>query len=58
LRGGVRLFDAAFAKLARFPNGHAGVDRAETVDTARVHREKIARGEHIDASDFPKLGYN
>jgi predicted metal-dependent hydrolase len=57
-RGGVRLFDAAFAKLGPFEKGHDGVDRAEAVDAARRHREKIARGEHIEPGDFPKLGYN
>jgi predicted metal-dependent hydrolase len=56
--GGVRLFDAALAKLAGFADGWAGVDRAEAVDAAKRHREKIARGEHIEPSDFPKLGYN
>lgn len=57
-RGGVRLFDAAFEKLAPFENGHDGVDRTEAVDAARGHRKKIARGEHIAPGDFPKLGYN
>jgi predicted metal-dependent hydrolase len=56
--GGVRLFDAALAKLEGFADGWAGVDRAEAVDAAKRHREKIARGENIEPSDFPKLGYN
>jgi len=57
-RGGVRLFDAAFAKLDRFPEDNLGVDRAEAVETARAHRQRIAREEHIDASELPKLRYN
>lgn len=57
-RGGVRLFDAAFQKLGPFPDGHRGIDRAEAVERAAGHREKIARGEHIDANELPKLRYN
>ena len=57
-RGGVRLFDAALRKLERFADGYAGIDRAEAVTAAHGHREKIARGENIDAGEFPKLRYN
>lgn len=56
--GGVRLFDAALAKLAAFPAGYGGVDRDAAVKRAAEHREMIARGEHIDPGDFPKLQYN
>jgi predicted metal-dependent hydrolase len=58
LRGGVRLFDAAFGKLSRFPEGRDGVGRAEAVAIASRHRERIARGENIAADEFPKLRYN
>jgi len=57
-RGGVRLFDAALEKLAKVPEGYAGVDRGEAVTQAAQHREHIARNEHIDTIAFPKLRYN
>ena len=57
-RGGVRLFDAALRRLAAFPDGYCGVDRAVAVASAGEHREKIARGEAIDPGALPKLGYN
>jgi predicted metal-dependent hydrolase len=57
-RGGVRLFDAALAKLAPFPAGYGGVDRAEVVDAAAGHRLRIARGEKIAREEIPKLRYN
>lgn len=57
-RGGVRLFDAALAKLAPFPAGYSGVDRGEAVQVALAHRQKIARGEKIAGEEFPKLRYN
>jgi predicted metal-dependent hydrolase len=56
--GGVRLFDAAFEKLSGHPEGFLGVERTEVVAHAQIHREKIARGEHIDEKDFPKFRYN
>ena len=56
--GGVRLFDAALAKLSHVPDGYLGVDRTVAIARASRHRECIARGEHIDAMDFPKLRYN
>jgi predicted metal-dependent hydrolase len=58
LRGGVRLFDAALRKLERFADGYRGIDRTEAVAAAVLHRERIARGENIDAGEFPKLRYN
>lgn len=56
--GGVRLFDAAFEKLAAFEPGYFGVDRDDAVKSAMRHREKIAQGIAIDASEYPKLRYN
>lgn len=56
-RGGARLFESSLRRLSGFPEGYAGVDRAEAVRVAQEHRERIARGEKIDASEFPKL-YN
>ncbi|HJQ37587.1 MAG TPA: DUF309 domain-containing protein [Thermoanaerobaculia bacterium] len=53
--GAIRLFDAAFAKLEPFPPGHAGVDRAAAVETARRHRTRIANGDEIDAREYPRL---
>lgn len=55
LRGAVRLFDAALRRLAAFPDLHLGIDRSEVVRKAVEHREKIARGDGIDGSDFPKF---
>jgi uncharacterized protein len=57
-RGGVRLFDAALRKLERFADTHDGIDRRDAVAAAIEHREKIARGEKIEAGEFPKLRYN
>ena len=57
-RGGVRLFDAALEKLAPFPHNHLCIDRTEAVAHAAKHRETIARGEHIDEEELPKLRYN
>jgi uncharacterized protein len=56
--GGVRLFDAALRRLGSFPEGYGGIDRAEAVEAAAGHRERIARGDRIDAGEFPKLRYN
>lgn len=56
-RGALRLFDASLRKLSRFPNGYLGVDRAEAVDRAELHRTRVAE-EKIDASEFPKIRYN
>jgi predicted metal-dependent hydrolase len=56
--GAVRLFDAAHAKLAAFPDDYLGVDRAEAVAASIVHRDRVARGDGIDASEYPKLRYN
>ncbi len=57
-RGGVRLFDAALRKLERFGDGHDGIDRRDATAAAIEHRQKIARGENIEAGEFPKLSYN
>lgn len=57
-RGAVRLFDAALRKLEPFADDYRGVDRTEAVAVALQHRQKIARGEKIDAGEFPKLRYN
>jgi predicted metal-dependent hydrolase len=58
LRGAARLFDAAIEKLSPFPPEYEGVDRAEAVSAALVHRRKISEGEAIEASEYPKLRYN
>jgi predicted metal-dependent hydrolase len=58
LRGAVRLFEAAHAKLDPFPDDYLGVDRAEAVAASIVHRGRVARGDAIDASEYPKLRYN
>ena len=62
LRGAVRLFDAALARLEPFPLVHCGVDRGEAVAAARRHREwtaeRVARGELVAAGedfDYPTL---
>ena len=57
-RGGVRLFDAALSKLAPFPVHFLEVDRDEVVASAKKHRDRIARGEHIDGGELPKFRYN
>lgn len=56
--GGIRLFDAAREKLDEFPPGYGGVDRGAAMALAAQHRGRIARSEHIDPGDFPKLQYN
>ena len=56
--GGVRLFDAALRKLEPFAGDYLGIDRAEAVTAALVHREMIAHKKNIDAGEFPKLRYN
>ena len=60
--GGLRLFDAAFEKLDRFPKRWCGIDRTSVEEDARRHREWVAallaqgRGqERLDANDFPKI---
>ena len=57
-RGGLRLFDAALEKLEGFPDNHLGVNRTEAVARASEHRERMSRGEHIDAREYPKFRYN
>lgn len=54
-RGGVRLFDSALRRLAAFPPGHDGIDRAEAVAAAERHRQCIARGESVNAAEYPPL---
>lgn len=55
LRGAVRLFDAALAKLDPYPPRYAGVDREKAVEIARRHRTRIAEGDEIDAREYPRL---
>ena len=55
VRGAIRLFDAAFAKLDPFPPRYFDVDRENAVDIARRHRTRIAGGDEIDAREYPKL---
>jgi predicted metal-dependent hydrolase len=61
-RGAVRLFDAALARLDRFPRPHCGLDLREAEAVAREHRqwttERLARGEldhRLDSLSYPKL---
>jgi predicted metal-dependent hydrolase len=42
LRGGVRLFDSALRRLAKFPEGYEGVATQEAVEAARLDRESAA----------------
>lgn len=58
LSGAVRLFDAALARLAPFPEGHEGVNRTSACATAASHRDCIVNGERIEPNQYPKLGYN
>lgn len=53
--GGIRLFDAALAKLGEFAPEYGGVGRAGAVAAAAAHRQRIALGEKIDPGEFPKL---
>ena len=55
--GAVRLFDAALQKLERFPLDFCGLDRADVVKSAEVHRERASRGEFLDPDDYPKLQF-
>ena len=57
-RGGVRLFDAALSKLATFPVHFGEIDREDVVAIAEKHRERIAKGGHIDGGELPKFRYN
>jgi len=58
LRGAGRLFEAALAKLAPFPDGYLGVDRSAVVTASIVHRDRVRHGDAIGACDYPKLRYN
>lgn len=62
LPGAVRLFDAALGRLASFPQGFCGVDRAHAENAARAHREwtaeQLARANDarvLDDGAYPKL---
>ena len=55
VRGAIRLFDAALAKLDPFPPGYGNIDRADAVEAARRHRIRIAAGESIEQHEYPKL---
>lgn len=57
-RGGVRLFDAALARLGASGPRRFGVEVASAMATASVHRERIASGEAIDPREYPRLSYN
>jgi len=57
-RGAVRLFDAALSKLAPYPVHFLGVDRDDVIARAKIHRERVAKGEHIDGGEMPKFRYN
>ena len=57
-RGAVRLFDAAFLKLATTSVHFPALNCTEVVATARKHRDSVARGEHIDGEELPKFRYN
>lgn len=54
-RGAGRLFDAALRRLSPYPPLHMEIDRASAVSSAERHRERLARGEKIDATEYPKL---
>jgi uncharacterized protein len=41
LRGAPRLFDAALGRLAAFPDGFCGLDRASAETAARRHRQWV-----------------
>lgn len=56
--GGMRLFDAAIARLEATGLLRLGVDVSGVVPVAKMHRAKIARQEAIDAREFPRLRYN
>jgi predicted metal-dependent hydrolase len=55
VRGGARLFEAALAKLDRFPAGYSGVDRATAVDSARKIRSRILAGDPVSVPESAKL---
>lgn len=56
--GGVRLFDKAFSRLDVESARQLHVEIADALTLARGHRERIATGEEIDPSEYPRLGYN
>ena len=58
LRGGLRLFDAAAAKLAGFADGHLGVGFEDARNVAGEHARRLRNGEQIASGEWPKLRYN
>jgi len=57
-RGAVRLFDAALRRLAPFPPGFSGVDRAPAEEAARRHRVQFDgadASERLEESQYPRL---
>ncbi len=61
-RGGVRLFDAGLARLAKFPATTCGIDRGDVERSAPVHRqwaaEHLARDEtaaRLAQDAYPKI---
>ena len=61
-RGAVRLFDAALARLDRFPRPYCGLDLRDVEAVAREHRAwtaaNVASGtldRRLDSSSYPKL---
>jgi len=58
LRGARRLFDAALAKLAPFPDSYLGIDRAEAIARAHEHRICVEKRKNIDAGEYPNIRYN
>lgn len=61
LRGAPRLFDAALRRLAAFPAGFSGLDRASAEETARRHRQWVAslvereEGGSLAEDEFPTM---
>ncbi len=61
LRGAPRLFDAALRRLAAFPAGFSGLDRASAEETARRHRQWVAslvereEGGSLADNEFPTM---
>jgi hypothetical protein len=60
--GGLRLFDAALAKLEPFPLHWCGIDRTPLEAAARRHRQWVqeilarnVKGERLDANEFPRI---
>lgn len=56
--GASRLFDAAAAKFESAGGERLHVEVTEALRVAAGHRERIARGDAIEAREFPRLSYN